>query len=272
MTNHLVRALSATLLFTIASAGCAKAQDSASAVDTPRSPTSTAQTPALVVEAEAAMGPMMSAADMKAMEAHMEMTSTRPRNAADSARAAKLVTELRAGISKYKDVRVAVDDGFRQFAPQIKNQHVYHFTNYKWAVENAFRFNAEKPTSLLYKKDANGNFVLTGAMYTAPKRASEADLDKRVPLSVAQWHKHVNWCLPPKGDESAWLTRKDGHAVFGPLGVSTEAECAAAGGNFQRQVFGWMVHANVFASDDPNVIWHDDHGMSGNEMMDHDHD
>jgi hypothetical protein len=29
------------------------------------------------------------------------------------------------------------------------------------------------------------------------------------------------------------------------------------------------VHANVFASDDPKVIWHDDHGMSGNEMMDH---
>jgi hypothetical protein len=33
-----------------------------------------------------------------------------------------------------------------------------------------------------------------------------------------------------------------------------------------------MVHANVYASDDPKIIWHDDHGMSGSEMMDPDHD
>jgi hypothetical protein len=31
-----------------------------------------------------------------------------------------------------------------------------------------------------------------------------------------------------------------------------------------------MVHANVFASDDPKVIWGDDHQMSGAEMVDHD--
>lgn len=214
----------------------------------------------------------MSAADMKAMDAHMQMTKLWPKDAADSGRAAKLVTDLRSSISKYKDVKVAVDDGFRQFAPQIKDQPVYHFTNYRWALENSFRFNPEKPTSLLYKKDVSGNFVLVGAMYTAPKRFSKADLDRRVPLSVAQWHKHVNWCLPPRGDDSAWLTKKNGRPVFGPLGVSTKTECDAAGGRFEKEVFGWMVHANVFASDDPKVIWHDDHGMSGDEMMDRGHD
>ncbi|HXV17369.1 MAG TPA: hypothetical protein VD758_11360, partial [Gemmatimonadaceae bacterium] len=135
---------------------------------------------------------VMSAADERAMAAHMEMTSLRPSNRADSVRAAKLVTELRSAIAKYRDVRVAVDDGFRQFAPQVKDQRVYHFTNYKWAFENAFRFNPEKPTSLLYKKDSNGSLVLVGAMYTAPKRFSEEKLNERVPLSVAQWHKHVN--------------------------------------------------------------------------------
>lgn len=62
-------------------------------------------------------GQAMSVADMSAMEAHMQMTKTRPRDAADSLRAAKLVTELRSSIGKYKDVRLAVDDGFRQFAP-----------------------------------------------------------------------------------------------------------------------------------------------------------
>ncbi len=225
-----------------------------------------------VAAATSVEGQSMNAADMKTMDAHMEMTKRRPKDAADSIRAAKLVTDLRSSISKYKDVRVAVDEGFRQFAPQIKDQPVYHFTNYRWALENSFRFDPAKPTSLLYKKDAGGNFVLVGAMYTAPKRYAENELDKRVPLSVAQWHKHVNWCIPPRGDDSAWLTKKNRRPVFGPLGVSTKTECDVAGGRFEKEVFGWMVHANVFASDDPKVIWHDDHGMSGDEMMDHGHD
>lgn len=210
---------------------------------------------------------LMNDADMRAMAAHMEMTPPRPSNPGDSARAAKLVIELRSAIAKYHDVRVAVDDGFRQFAPQVKKQRVYHFTNYRWAFENAFRFNPEKPTSLLYKKDAQGNFVLIGAMYTAPKRFSEEKLNDRVPLSVAQWHKHVNWCVPPRGNQAKWTETKNGRPVFGPLGVSTREDCDAAGGRFVKEPFGWMVHANVFASNDPRVIWGDDHQMSGDEMM-----
>ena len=208
---------------------------------------------------------------MKAMAAHMEMTPRRSTTTADSVRAAKIVAELKSGITKYKDVRVAVDDGFRQFAPQLKNQRVYHFTSAKWAVANAFRFNPARPTSLLYRKDSAGNFVLIGAMYTAPKRFSSAKLDERIPLGVAQWHKHVNWCLPPKGDDARWLEKRNGRAVFGPLGVATRRECDAAGGRFQKEVFGWMVHANVFASNDPAVIWGDEHMMSGDEMLEHDH-
>lgn len=202
---------------------------------------------------------------------HMEMTPRQTPNAADSIRAVKLVTTLRSSIAKYRDVRVAVDDGFRQFAPQIKNQPVYHFTNYRWAFRNAFRFDPGKPTSLLYKKDSLGNFVLIGAMYTAPKRASLEKLNDRVPLSVAQWHKHVNWCLPPKNQQSRWLETRNGKPVFGPMGVATESECKSAGGRFEKELFGWMVHANVFASDDPRIIWGDDHRMSGEEMMEHHH-
>lgn len=206
-------------------------------------------------------------AEMTAMAAHMEMTPRRAMTRSDSLRAALIVTELRAGIAKYKDTSVAIADGFKQFAPQIKNQPVYHFTNNKWALENAFRFNAAKPTSLLYRKDANGKFVLLGGMYTAPKRFSAEKLNNRVPLSVAQWHKHVNWCLPPRGDNSRWLEQRKGHAVFGPLGVATRAECESAGGRFAKEVFGWMVHANVFESNDPRVIWGDDHQMHGDEMV-----
>jgi hypothetical protein len=210
----------------------------------------------------------MTEMDMAAMAAHMETTPRRTPTTADSLRARAIVAELRSAIAKYRDVKVAEADGFRMFAPQLRNQRVYHFTRNLWALENQFRFNASKPTSLLYKKDAQGKFVLVGAMYTAPKRDSPADLDKRIPTSVAQWHKHVNWCLPPRGENSRWTETRNGRPVFGPLGVATRDACDAAGGRFIVEVFGWMVHANVFASDDPAIIWGDDH-MRGDEMMDH---
>src|SRR5215203_5236380 len=93
------------------------------------------------------------AAEMKAKAAHMEMTPRRAMTRADSVRAAQIVKELRAGIAKYRDVNVAIEDGFKQFAPRIKDQPVYHFTSNKSAVANAFRFDPAKPTSLLYRND-----------------------------------------------------------------------------------------------------------------------
>ncbi|HYN79949.1 MAG TPA: hypothetical protein VES88_00490, partial [Gemmatimonadaceae bacterium] len=212
----------------------------------------------------------MSEVDMVAMAAHMEMTPRRLPTTADSIRAMGIVAELRTAVARYRDIRVAEADGFKMFAPQLKNQRVYHFTKNLWALENQFRFNPGKPTSLLYRKDDQGRFVLIGAMYTAPKQYSAADLDKRIPTSVAQWHKHVNWCLPRRREKSRWVETKNGRPVFGPLGVATREACDAADGRFMKEVFGWMVHASVFASDDPKVIW-GEHHMRGDEMMDHGH-
>jgi hypothetical protein len=75
-------------------------------------------------------------------------------------------------------------------------------------------------------------------MYTAPRRMSEAQLDARVPLSVARWHAHINICLPPQDERgSADRTR------FGFTGsISTAEDCTRAGGRFLPQIFGWMVH------------------------------
>jgi len=87
-------------------------------------------------------------------------------------------------------------------------------------------------------------------MFTAPKWASEADLDKRIPLSIAQWHAHVNICLPQKQDMQSADWKK-----FGPKGsILTEAECKQAGGRFVPQLFGWMVHVYPYA-DTPEKIW-----------------
>lgn len=186
---------------------------------------------------------------------HLTLTPLRSPTAADSVRAARLVTDMRAALESFRDVRVAQGKGFKQFLPGLK-QPIYHFTNWRWALEEMFRFNPAKPTSLLYRQDAQGGFVLVGAMYAAPVRASLDELDRRIPLSFARWHQHVNWCLPPKGASARWRETRDGKPAFGPKSpIATADACAAVGGRFKPHVFGWMVHVMALASDDPKVIW-----------------
>lgn len=191
---------------------------------------------------------------------HMRMTAPRRATAADSARARALADTLRRALGKYRDVNFAEADGYKMFAPQLKHQRIYHFTR-KWAaVKAAFTFDAASPTSLLYTRDAAGHFALAGAMYTAPRRASEDDLNARVPLSIAHWHEHVNICLPKRGDTERWKETRNGRMLFGPAGaISTKQDCAANNGRWNEQLFGWMVHASVFAGDDLATVWGDHH-------------
>jgi len=191
---------------------------------------------------------------------HMQMTPVPAGTAADTARAAAVAYTLRGAIAKYRDTTTAVADGYRMFAPRIRNQKVYHFSSNWMGVQENFRFDPSKPTSLLYTKKPDGAFELVGAMYVAPKRYTPEQLDERVPLSVARWHKHVNWCLPPRGQAERWLERKDGQPVFGPESpIVSKAACDAVGGVFRDSIFGWMVHANVFAGNDAKSIWGDEH-------------
>jgi hypothetical protein len=183
------------------------------------------------------------------MGAHMFMTELGAKKPGDDARAAQLVETLRSSIGRYKDYHVALDDGFQIFMPDTPQEH-YHFTNYRYAIENSFEFNPAHPTSLLYKKTPTG-YELEGAMYTAPKRFSEDQLDDRVPLSIARWHKHVNLCLPPKG-----LSRESANLKeFGFRGsIATADACQQAGGRWMPVIFGWMVHVYPYETD-PQKIW-----------------
>jgi hypothetical protein len=205
-----------------------------------------------------------SMSDMKMdsiMTRHMEMSPKRVATHDDTTRALSVAAELRQAIAKYKDVSVAERDGYHMFLPNVKNQRVYHFTNRRNAFKEAFRFDPEEPTSLLYKRGADGQLVLIGAMYTMPKHASLDRLNDRVPLGIAQWHKHVNWCLPKRGEAARWTERQNGLPVFGPESpIATKAACDAVGGSFYPSLFGWMLHANVYAGDDLATIFGDDHG------------
>ena len=180
---------------------------------------------------------------------HMFMTELQPKSSDDDRRAEEILDILRRSISKYKDYKVALSDGYQIFLPKLPQQQ-YHFTNYHYAFTAAFLFNPAHPTSLLYRKTTDG-YELLGAMFTAPKNATEQQLNERVPLSIARWHEHVNLCMPPKGTPVSQVDWKQ----FGLGGsIATQQRCAQAAGRWIPQIFGWMVHVYPFESD-PDKIW-----------------
>jgi hypothetical protein len=184
----------------------------------------------------------MTPGHMDAHSQHMHMTAMRQQTPEDAARAKEIAAQLRAGIEKYKDYHVALDDGYKIFLPNLP-QPEYHFTNYVNGFLEAFKFDPARPTSLLYKK-TSGGYELVGAMYTMPKRATEDQLNARVPLSVAMWHLHTNLCMPQKGQ-----LRNADWTKFGLKGsIATQEACDAADGRFRPVIFGWMVH--VYAYED----------------------
>ena len=177
------------------------------------------------------------------MGPHMKMSTLRAPRSGDQQKADEIVTAARAAAEKYKDYKVALADGYKIFLPNVP-QKQYHFTNYRYAWQARKHFDPSHPTSLLYEKNGDG-YKLIGVMYTARKDATEDELNERVPLSVAQWHAHVNLCLP-----SDYKRREDvlpNSTQFGLRGsIATKEACDAAGGKFYPQVFGWMVHVYPF--------------------------
>jgi hypothetical protein len=192
---------------------------------------------------------------MNAMEGHMDMgphmkmTDQRAPKPDDSARAQQIVEAARKASEKYMDYHVALADGFRIFLPRVP-QKMYHFTNYRYGRESFEHFNPEHPTSLLYEKHGD-DYKLVGVMYTAPKSFTEDELDARIPLSVARWHEHVNFCVPPFGK---WRDSMGANPQFGFRGsIATQQACDAAGGTFHPVVLDWMVHVYPFEKDPANI-------------------
>ncbi|MDQ3801259.1 MAG: hypothetical protein M3384_17700 [Acidobacteriota bacterium] len=172
---------------------------------------------------------------------HMRMTHLREPRPEDEARAREIADRARQAIEKYQDYKVALRDGFEILLPEVP-QKMYHFNKLANYMEAESRFNPERPTSLLYEKTGDGaGYRLIGVMYTAPAGMPEDELNERVPLSVTQWHEHVNICLPRGSDTFKGLIGQGDK--FGLEGsITTKEECAAAGGQFLPRLLGWMVH------------------------------
>jgi hypothetical protein len=188
--------------------------------------------------------------DHEHMGAHMHMSDLRDPQPGDQQKAQQVVDQVRQALEKYKDSNAALADGFKIFLPNIP-QKMYHFSKWQYAAEAAFVFDPTKPTSLLYEKHGS-EYKLIGAMYTAPFRFTEDQLNERIPLSVAQWHQHVNMCRPPRGREREMLGKDPQFGLQGS--ISTQAACEAAGGTFMTHIFGWMVHVYPWEKT-PDEIW-----------------
>lgn len=217
----------------------------------------------LVASAQQPAQPDSAMAGMPGMSGHMYLTALRPPQPGDQQKADAIVAAARAAMEPYRDYRKALADGYHIFLPNVP-QPIYHFTNNENGRAARWNFDPSKPTSLLYKKTADG-YTLVGVMYTDRLRAGEDELNSRIPLSIARWHQHINFCIAPPGQRAAYFGP---HAKFGLMGsIVTKDQCDAAGGTFLPHIFGWMVHVYPYETD-PKKVWAVD-DMDGHDNMDH---
>ena len=151
---------------------------------------------------------------------HMQMSLNGKPQPGDEQRAQKIVAAARGVIAHYADVKAALRDGYKPFHPTGKLGEEVHYTNYRYARLEQRHVDYDHPGSILYKRTPEG-MKAVGVMYTAPQDSSPEQLNAVAPLSVATWHRHVDFCGAPRNlplDEQLGP-----HAQFGPLGnIHTE--------------------------------------------------
>jgi hypothetical protein len=202
---------------------------------------------------------------MAHMSGHMYMTTLRPIQPGDQQKADAIVADAKKAMEPYLDYHKALADGYEIFLPNIP-QPQYHFTKLEYGLAARSHFDATRPTSLLYTKTADGSYKLVGAMYTARVDATEDEINQRIPLSIAHWHQHINFCKAPEGRKREYFGP---NAKFGLLGsITTKEACDTEGGEFHSHLFGWMVHVYPYETD-PKKVWAVDDDDNGHDNMDH---
>ena len=198
---------------------------------------------------------------------HMQMSLKGQPQPGDQQRARRIVAAARNVVARYSDVNTALRDGYRPFHPTGKLGEEVHYTNYRYNRLEQSHPDYEHPGSILYKRTKDG-MQAVGVMYTAPQDATPQRLDSVAPLSVATWHRHVDFCGGPR--DLPIEEQLGPHAQFGPQGsIHTEKACKEAHGLWIPVVFGWMTHVYPNAAS-PNDVWagmemHMEPGM-GDEM------
>jgi hypothetical protein len=171
---------------------------------------------------------------------HMQMSLKGDPAPGDAARAAEILAAADTVLSRYQDVTTAVRDGYKPFFPTGKIGEEIHYTNYRYRRKEQQHIDYRRPGSLLYRRTAEG-LIAVGVMYTAPADASPQQLNAVAPLSIATWHRHVDFCGGPKTLPAS--EQFGPGARFGPQGsIHTEEACRAAQGLWIPVVLNWMTH------------------------------
>ena len=171
---------------------------------------------------------------------HMQISAKGEARSGDERHAREIVIAARGVLVRYSDVNLAVRDGYKPFAPSGRMGEEVHYTNYRVARREQKNIDYRQPGSILYKRTPDG-MKAVGVMYTAPPNSIPERLNEIAPLSVATWHRHVDFCGGPR---NLPLSEQFGPgASFGPQGsIQTEDACRAARGLWIPVVFGWMTH------------------------------
>src|SRR5258708_39487 len=192
------------------------------------------------------MGP-----SMEAMAGHVLITPLRPKQPGDEEKAKAVVAKAKAMMERYKDYRKALADGYVIANPKLK-QPQYHFMNKANIQEADVYFDPAKPSALLYRQTPMLEYKLEGAMYTANPQATEDELNQSIPISIARWHRHVNYCQAPADRVKEYF---GAHPKFGMFGsINTKDACEAARGTFQPFFFTWMLHVFPYENDFKEVF------------------
>ena len=171
---------------------------------------------------------------------HMQMSLKREPAPGDDAQAAEILKVAAEVLSEYRDVNTALRDGYKPFFPTGKIGEEIHYTNYRYRRSEQQHIDYAHPGSILYKRTAEGLKVV-GVMYTAPADATPEQLNAIAPLSIATWHRHVDFCGGPRKLPTA--EQFGPTARFGPqCSIHSEEACIAEQGLWIPVVLNWMTH------------------------------
>jgi hypothetical protein len=188
---------------------------------------------------------------MAAMTNHMCITPMRPEQPGDKEKVEAMLAQIRAAIDKYKDYKKALADGYVIGNPKVE-QPQYHFTKDAYVHLADTQFDPTKPTSLLYYHTANQRYRLEGVMFTDSTSANLDELNQRIPLSIARWHEHTNFCAAPANKVYEYHGENPKFGMFGS--IHTAEACKAEGGTFFPVIFSWMIHVFPYETDLKDVF------------------
>ena len=133
------------------------------------------------------------------------------------AAAEKLLRDVRASLTRYMDVSAAEATGYRQTTPyRFLRWGPAHFHNYAYNRDDGL-LDPRRPESLVYFKLPDGQVVLIGAMFLAPKGKGP-----RSGGSMTEWHVHDNLCITATG--SVALSNAQGRCPPGAFFIGDAVE------------------------------------------------